>query len=723
MTNIGNSGEKRGIHSGKTIDDKYLIGDLLCQDTLGGLYRCADKSGDDYVIKLFSGGISVKNRTANAPLHPNILCPQALSEPSSLPRYVVFDANVTMTLREWMKNRLHATAEYLVGIMLQLTSAINAVHSVGQPVGDLCPETIFIGEDFMGKMEVYILDIDIAYSPNTVANKWYCAPEQLIDNQLAPASDVWALGAMVYETVYRRKPFLGKNEKDILQRIKNGNLKFSTYAKVPANFVGIIQKCLQQDLACRYNSMVVLGGDLLLVQEQLGKDVNSKATQKAIRNSIPPAKRISIVPPPNSKSKRNSIGPPLMDNKGTTPKRISAVPPSKIPSKTNINLKRKKKAAKSTVLGMGAPKIAAAPKTATAAASVAAPSATPVSTVNQKKAQKTIKKKKAIVHTPPPQSAATTTTPIDMDDIELGDSGVFEPPTDDSMENLLSDLSTSEIDLLEFTETNIQESGPPVPPPPQPDPPPPVETSPPEVSRTNANNPIGQKLSVLKKSILHAEVWQKIKVLPGRILHAAIWQKIKASPRRIFRAALWKRASTALNAIGQKLKTLPASKGIVGEKIKSTSLVQWARTPKSKKKTVIIAALLLLALIGGICAALSDGSSSTKHRDNVETPPIATPSKTAIPPKNDSVLPEKKPPSSETQIDPTPNNDEPMDSVAETPVKSQRDNPSQKADLQHPPAKTARSTGVSTKKTSKQASRVKKSKKRSPGWASNPFGK
>ncbi|MBN2716204.1 MAG: protein kinase [Deltaproteobacteria bacterium] len=321
---------KRGLHSGKKIDGQYQIGALLCQDALGGLYECEDANGEELVIRLFSGGITVAASAHNLPLHPNILIPAQVSTEGKLPRYAVFESFVKSTLREWIKTRVHSTADDLVAVMLQLTNAVHAAHEAGRPLGNLCPETVFVGEDFMGKLEIYVVDADISFAASAMVEKPYMPAKQLEGAKPTVSSDVWSLGTMMYEALYRRKAYAGKNRKELLTQIQTEPLGFSTFKKVPASFISIIKKCLAKDPDAGYVDALSLGSDLLALQKQLGSDISSEKVQKAIQDSIPPAKRISIAPTKKERSARISLAP-VMATVRSQPQ-IAQVPPQKLPA-------------------------------------------------------------------------------------------------------------------------------------------------------------------------------------------------------------------------------------------------------------------------------------------------------------------------------------------------------------------------------------------------------
>lgn len=331
MTNKVNATLSRGMHTGKTIDGTYQIGDQLCQDSLGGLYACTNPEDDELIIKLLSGGVTVKAADAHFPLHPNILSPITVSSPGKLPRYLVLDPCVQTTLREWIKTRVHAKADNLIALMLQLTSAIHAVHESGQVLGNICPETVFIGEDFMGKLEVYLLDAEITFSARTMTQRLYQPIEQLRGTAPTIHTDIWAMGAMLYEAVYRRKPYTAKTRDELISRMETEPLGFSTFAKVSADFIRILKKCLSPNPEDRYDSMTALGGDLLYLQQHSDDNVSSEKAKKAIRDSIPAVQRISVAPAKKEISRRISLFPASSGSRVQSP--ISQVPPSRTPLK------------------------------------------------------------------------------------------------------------------------------------------------------------------------------------------------------------------------------------------------------------------------------------------------------------------------------------------------------------------------------------------------------
>ncbi len=94
----------------------------------------------------------------------------------------------------------------------------------------------------------------------------YMAPEQvtLRREELRPAADVYALGAMLYELLTGRPPFQAPTDVEVLDMVRKqepvppGRLN----ARIPRDLETICLKCLQKAPAARYASVEALAADL-----------------------------------------------------------------------------------------------------------------------------------------------------------------------------------------------------------------------------------------------------------------------------------------------------------------------------------------------------------------------------------------------------------------------------------------------------------------------------
>jgi serine/threonine protein kinase len=98
----------------------------------------------------------------------------------------------------------------------------------------------------------------------------YMAPEQATGRMeaISPSTDVWGLGAMMYEMLTGRPPFRAASALDVLMLVVKGHVvPPSKLYKVPRDLEAICLKCLDADPARRYADGEALADDLRRFQE------------------------------------------------------------------------------------------------------------------------------------------------------------------------------------------------------------------------------------------------------------------------------------------------------------------------------------------------------------------------------------------------------------------------------------------------------------------------
>ncbi|GHH14544.1 hypothetical protein GCM10018780_55280 [Streptomyces lanatus] len=90
-------------------------------------------------------------------------------------------------------------------IGLELLDVLEAAHVAGITHGELSPGQVFVGGD--GSVMVTGFGLAGATLAPRVAAPSYASPEQARDERIGPASDLWALGAILYTMLEGRPPY------------------------------------------------------------------------------------------------------------------------------------------------------------------------------------------------------------------------------------------------------------------------------------------------------------------------------------------------------------------------------------------------------------------------------------------------------------------------------------------------------------------------------------
>ncbi len=115
-------------------------------------------------------------------------------------------------------------------------------------------------------------------SGDMVGTPLYMSPEQISGDtdRIDARSDVWGLGATLYELLTQRPPFQGANAQTILNSIlhKEPPLLRKLRDDVPRDLEAVLLKCLEKDLTRRYSTAAALLEDLRAVRE--GRPVSAR---------------------------------------------------------------------------------------------------------------------------------------------------------------------------------------------------------------------------------------------------------------------------------------------------------------------------------------------------------------------------------------------------------------------------------------------------------------
>lgn len=142
----------------------------------------------------------------------------------------------------------------LHGLARGLLKGIAAMHGADLLHRDLKPANVALqGGDFTAPVVLdlgltKLLDVDsITKYPTHIGTLLYMAPEQLRQERALRASDLWAVGVILYEAAVGQHPFIGPDERlpleELLQRMETSVL-VPQGTRLPTQVSDLIGRCL-----------------------------------------------------------------------------------------------------------------------------------------------------------------------------------------------------------------------------------------------------------------------------------------------------------------------------------------------------------------------------------------------------------------------------------------------------------------------------------------------
>jgi eukaryotic-like serine/threonine-protein kinase len=297
----------------------YRITGQIGSGGMGVVYEAEDlKLGRRVALKFLPPELSrdknalerflLEARTASALNHPNICTIYAVEkaalEPGSERTFIAMELLEGQSLDQKLGS--HALPlDRLLDISIQLADALDAAHAKGIIHRDIKPANIFVTQ----RGQVKILDFGLAKlarpemametigatqeapahltSPGaTVGTIAYMSPEQARGEELDPRTDLFSMGAVIYQMATGQLPFSGTTSAVIFHAILELDpapaQQFNP--QLPLKLEEIIQKALEKDRDLRYQSAADLRGDL----KRLKRDTESgrKSAQPSSGSSI-----------------------------------------------------------------------------------------------------------------------------------------------------------------------------------------------------------------------------------------------------------------------------------------------------------------------------------------------------------------------------------------------------------------------------------------------------
>ncbi|MGH8240737.1 MAG: protein kinase domain-containing protein, partial [Steroidobacteraceae bacterium] len=218
--------------------------------------------------------------------HPNILPIFDAGEEDG--RYYIVTEHVhgARTLSAYCKPDNLLPVDDVVEIIYKCAKALHYAHSRGVIHRDIKPSNIMLTQandvriiDFGIAL---VADSDISRIEGIAGSPSYMSPEQVQSLEITNRSDLYSLGAVLYEMLTGFRPFRGGNLSKLLHQIVYATAQpiLTLRQDIPEVLENTVAKSLQKEPGKRYRNGLELAGDLTRVHQTLREGLSKLDSQE-----------------------------------------------------------------------------------------------------------------------------------------------------------------------------------------------------------------------------------------------------------------------------------------------------------------------------------------------------------------------------------------------------------------------------------------------------------
>lgn len=290
---------------------KYELHTLIGEGAMGIVWKAYDTVLRRYVaLKLLSSRFRKTQdmqerflreaRAAGAIQHPNIVTVYDLGDAEGQ-LFIAMEFVEGRDLSDIIALRDPLPLERKLDILIEMLEGLHFAHQRGVIHRDVKPSNVRVMPD--GRVKIMDFGIarlqsaDATGSGAIVGTPTYMAPEQITNGAITPATDVFAVGCLLYELLSFQRPFTGESVHGVLYQVLTTEPKaLRTLApSIPAALERVVGKAMNKAPEDRYETAEQMQGTLLGIRAALSGATDGTTQRLGIRWTPLPAPILKLV--------------------------------------------------------------------------------------------------------------------------------------------------------------------------------------------------------------------------------------------------------------------------------------------------------------------------------------------------------------------------------------------------------------------------------------------
>ncbi len=271
---------------------KYQLLERIGSGTCGIVYRAYDAIlSRDIALKISQVGVTdeetgkvpgsqkafiTETLSAGRLCHPNIVTVYDAGVDGSL-NYLAMEYVEGASLKRYGRGQQQLPPYRVVNVIAEVCEAIDFSHKMGIVHRDIKPANIMLAANG----SVKLLDFGIAVSTSAeegigrgrpaLGTPNYMSPEQVTGKELGPRSDIYSLGAVMFEMLTGQQLFKATKVKELFRAVLKENAPplRSLRPDLPVELERVVSRCLAKNPRLRYASGAEMAKALRAVADKM----------------------------------------------------------------------------------------------------------------------------------------------------------------------------------------------------------------------------------------------------------------------------------------------------------------------------------------------------------------------------------------------------------------------------------------------------------------------